>query len=572
MIRTTSTGPLVPIDPGFCRVLWGELVRLCHDRKGVGAPIDATRVGEAHGGLAKRIAFFAGLLMSLLPMTHAWAMGSLVSPETPLVNQRVVVLLAQTEPVSQASIQCTGPSGVVPISAARSGGGPPFWWYASFQPTRAGAYRCQLAADAVPLGKVEFQVAEKPGKQPKKPGSAVWQAHRSWSADDEALYSAWIEVLFDAPEGTSWKSLDAVTSDPQRNLLHNHLALAEDTLAPTGLRMSPDCIENPYFLRAYYAWKMGLPFGFHRCKTRLGGKGPSCTEWLTQHKAPSGRTRLRAFQAMLGEVGGVIHSGAGRTPLKENATDLYPVPLTRTTLTPGTVFADPYGHTLTLVKWVNQTQTSPGMLFSVDAQPDGTIQIKRFWQGNFMFTTQVPGGPGFKHFRPILKSSKRKQQKGEGPWRYLTNRELAASDTFANYSDIQGELTSTDFFDQMEALINPIPRDPEAVLKTIHEALLEQLKVRVQSVENGEEWKRNNNYPSIPMPSGAAIFQTGGPWEDFSTPSRDLRLLLALDSLADFYDRLERTPGAFVLPKGSLGSLRDSLRKKASDWGVIIDI
>jgi hypothetical protein len=42
-------------------------------------------------------------------------------------------------------------------------------------------------------------------------------------------------------------------------------------------------------------------------------------------------------------------------------------------------------------------------LLAVDAQPDGTIGIKRFWRGNFLFTSsEIIGAPGFKAFRPII--------------------------------------------------------------------------------------------------------------------------------------------------------------------------
>lgn len=505
------------------------------------------------------------LALSLISLASPRAKAaSLVSPQFPVAGGRVTVLVARAKPASDAALRCTGPTGVVAVSAGRNGNGPPGWWFVSFHPAKAGAYRCQLMNGQSPIEGVEIEVLSKAPAVRTKVLSAAWEATRGWSSDDEALYSAWIEVLFDAPEGTAWKGLDQVTSDSQRNLLHNHLGLNEDAPAPVGLQMSPDCIENPYFLRAYFSWKLALPFGFHRCKTRLGGRGPSCKEWVRFDKPPLGKTRLRAFQALLGEVGAVIHSGAGRTPLKESVTDLYPVALQRETLAPGTVYADPYGHTLTLVKWIPQTAQTPGVLLSVDAQPDGTIQIKRFWQGNFLFTTEVPGGPGFKRFRPIMRAAGRK--KSTVPWRYPSNRELTNMEGFAPYSDIQSELTATDFFDQMDALINPIPQVPEAVFHTLHEALLEQLKVRVQSVENGEEWKRRNGYPTISMPNGAAIFQTGGPWEDFSTPSRDLRLLLALDSLEDFPAKLQRTPGAFVLPAGSIDALGKTLLQKAKVW------
>ena len=41
------------------------------------------------------------------------------------------------------------------------------------------------------------------------------------------------------------------------------------------------------------------------------------------------------------------------------------------------------------------------------------------------------------------------------------------------------------------------------------------------------------------MPDGAAIFETSGAWEDFSTPSRDLRLA-DCDRFSRFPDRVAR--------------------------------
>ena len=41
----------------------------------------------------------------------------------------------------------------------------------------------------------------------------------------------------------------------------------------------PDCADLPYFLRAYFAFKMGLPYGFSKCSRGGGGKGPHCVGW-----------------------------------------------------------------------------------------------------------------------------------------------------------------------------------------------------------------------------------------------------------------------------------------------------
>jgi hypothetical protein len=44
------------------------------------------------------------------------------------------------------------------------------------------------------------------------------------------------------------------------------------------------------------------------------------------------------------------------------------------------------------------------------------------------------------------------------------------------------------------------------------------------------------------------VFQTTGHWEDFSTPNRDLRLLIAIDTLIEFPDKVARNPKAFKVP------------------------
>ena len=43
-----------------------------------------------------------------------------------------------------------------------------------------------------------------------------------------------------------------------------------------GLIIRPDCADLPYFLRAYFAFKMGLPFGYSKCSRGGGGQPPKC--------------------------------------------------------------------------------------------------------------------------------------------------------------------------------------------------------------------------------------------------------------------------------------------------------
>ena len=64
---------------------------------------------------------------------------------------------------------------------------------------------------------------------------------------------------------------------------------------------------------------------------------------------------------------------------------------------------------------------------------------------------------------------------------------------------------------------------------------------------NGEAYFRKNPGSVIPMPSGAAIFQTIGPWEDYSTPSRDMRLIIAIKVLNGLPEKIVRHPELFVM-------------------------
>src|SRR5207237_4950656 len=76
----------------------------------------------------------------------------------------------------------------------------------------------------------------------------------------------------------------------------------------------------------------------------------------------------------------------------------------------------------------------------------------------------------------------------------------------------------------------------------------EQVKTRVTSVENGRKFQ-NSGRGEANMPDGASIFETSGAWEDFATPSRDLRLLIAMDVVRTFPDRVARRPERYAMPR-----------------------
>ena len=64
------------------------------------------------------------------------------------------------------------------------------------------------------------------------------------------------------------------------------------------------------------------------------------------------------------------------------------------------------------------------------------------------------------------------------------------------------------------------------------------------------------------MPRGAAVFETTGPWEDYATPARDLRVLIAIDVVQGFPERAARRPERFAMPAGrSPGEVRADLER-----------
>src|SRR6201987_4345882 len=106
-----------------------------------------------------------------------------------------------------------------------------------------------------------------------------------------------------------------------------------------------------------------------------------------------------------------------------------------------------------------------------------------------------------------------------------------------------------DFSARMDDVMSPEPLDPLRAMKEAITSLEEQGKARVTSVENGRKYK-NTGKGEASMPDGAAIFETTGAWEDFATPSRDLRLLIAMDVVRTFPERVERRPERYAMPRG----------------------
>ena len=448
------------------------------------------------------------------------------APLRPQPGERLEVLAVATDGELD-EVVITDPGGQQTGLRSSRYGGPPWSLHHTRSAPGHGGYRIEALRGARVVACAEVQVG----------GGARERGSGEWDPAAQALYAAWVERLFDAPpdEALSFPSLAPVLRDPARNFLYDYLGGGEDERLPA----EPDCADLSYFLHAYFAWKLGLPIAYRSC-SRGGRDSPPRCDAPTIERAFVGRPAPAAtFREVSRRIMDTIHSGSGRTALGDDATDLYPVPLDRSALWPGTIYADPYGHTLIVVKWVPQTAERSGLLLAVDAQPDNSVGRKRFWEGTFLFAETPSAGPGFKAHRPLVRG---------GPGlRLLSNAALDGRDGTPRYSAEQAALSPADVYARMERLINPRGLDPETAYAGTLAALMEQIETRVTSVSNGERYMRGHPGATVPMPSGPAIFETTGPWEDYATPSRDLRLLIALKVLEGLPERVRRYPGLFVL-------------------------
>lgn len=270
--------------------------------------------------------------------------------------------------------------------------------------------------------------------------SGVWSTDKNWDQNEEHLYSSWIADLFAQPtdEGRrGWGNLGQVLRDPQRNRLWGSLGLDEDNPASAShVRARADCADVPYTLRAYFAWKRGLPFRYSRCTRGDGRVGPHCAEVRDNSSQAWDHieNKIDRFNAFIArELVATVHSGTLRTLPEVDDSDFYPLPLTRNAIRPGTVFVDVGSHVLVVTGWDEDGPTA------VDGHPDGTVTLKRFSPDTFPYYRTLRTG-GFKAFRPIAVH--------DGEIIPLPNAKLGQQHSAAQY----GLRPSTQFYEIVDRL------------------------------------------------------------------------------------------------------------------------
>lgn len=356
-----------------------------------------------------------------------------------------------------------------------------------------------------------------------------WIFKDRWTERDEQKYSEFVSQLGESGCRSFDQCLKS-SANPYRES------------DPKSVRFSSDCADLPFLLRAYFAWKNGLPFSYVRQVVPVEGgadirytpKGNRVTERadvvsLLSGKAPQA---VKVLFSISYDVSSAMLRFHPSSDDPELFTDLYPVQVNRGSIRPGTVIYDPNGH----VAVVYRVETDGRVLY-MDAHPDDSITRGTFGK---KFARSSPGmGAGFKNWRPLRLVGA--VQKPEGYW--LGGRVVGARNAeIVDYSVEQfygNDSKSTqewkrssfifqgktiDFYDfiRQSLAVGELKYNPVEELKNMMGALCQDLRDRVEAVDlairNGMSLKEHPDR----LPTN--IYGTTGEWESYSTPSRDARI------------------------------------------------
>lgn len=273
--------------------------------------------------------------------------------------------------------------------------------------------------------------------QPK----SEWITRRSrWNSDDEREFQRFLNVMGESKCNTLEKCLKY----PESNTLWSEW----DTKAA----FYADCADFPYFLRAYFSYKRGLPFSFvmsfnprplsaeilERQETsrqaiitefaadpieqakKLGEFETLLTDarytWngntpRARYQVPALAGEARSFFTVNRYIRDNISTGTYRmfeTP-GEVKNDFYPPLIDLGSVRPGTVLYKPAGHAAIVYKIGDD-----GSIHFIDAHPDNSVSRGQF--GRDYGRSNPNMGGGFKNWRPFVLMQNQKDASGQLQW------------------------------------------------------------------------------------------------------------------------------------------------------------
>jgi hypothetical protein len=359
--------------------------------------------------------------------------------------------------------------------------------------------------------------------------------HESWSDADERGFGEFVKAIGDSGCRTINQCLRSAA---------NPFAKSD----PPGASFFADCADLPYYLRAYYAWKRGLPFSYITAVSPLGRTKD--IRYTARGNSIAARrdivTGSMDAMSLLSTLRNTISSATYRLHPDMEGTDLYPVRIDRKSIKPGSVLYDPNGH-LAVVYNVEDD----GRIEYIDAHPDNSLTRGTYGR---KFVRSSPGmGAGFKNWRPAKLVGATRSADGiliGGHVEFAKNTELADYSTEQFFGNgerpadrewssggftLEGQLV--DYYDYMRAMMGggSLAYDPIVEVRNMVHSNCEDLKYRAEAVDLAIA----NRIQLKPQPDRLPtnIYGTEGEWEEYSTPSRDARLKTSFKELRDQVQR-----------------------------------
>ena len=366
-------------------------------------------------------------------------------------------------------------------------------------------------------------------------GTTIKVTREAWSEADERGYIEFIEAIGNTRCNTIDRCMKSAANPFART-------------DPPGVFFAADCADLPYFLRAYYAWKRGLPFSYISSVAPRGAT--SDIRYTASGNTIAARRNVLTGAAqgptLLMDLRNGISSAMFRLHPDMEGTDLYPVRLDRKGLKPGAVLYDPNGHVAVVYKVEDD-----GRVLFMDAHPDNSLTRGTYGK---KFVRSSPGmGAGFKNWRPLRLVGATRSADGTligGRIEFTPNADLPDFSTEQFFGNMtrpadrewqSGQFTiegqAVDYYDYVRAKMGggSLTFEPIQEVRNMVRANCEDLRYRAEAVDLAIRAGIQNKPQPGRLPPN--IYGTEGEWEEYSTPSRDARLKA---SFLELFDQVER--------------------------------
>ena len=357
-----------------------------------------------------------------------------------------------------------------------------------------------------------------------------------WSESDEKAWQDFVAAL----GATDCWTFDECIKSPANPYRHTD----------PKTRFYVDCADMPYVLRAYFAWKNGLPFAWQSAMQSSDGPGGDIryssngNVVVSRDSVPRTANGVSAVPILHTLVNVVSTAMFRRNSMADDPSmfsDTYSPRLDREGIVPGTITYDVNGHA-SLVWRVE----SGGRILIFSSHPDHSLS--RSFLGKEFLRTGPQLGSIFQKFRPIEVVGATRASNGAlvgGRIVAASNEEIPdfsleqyqgspPGDPYRWHSaswSLNGE--NHDFYTYLRARlsIGELEYKPVEELRAMMQSICFDIRSRKQAVDISLGRGIQNMTPPHRLPDN--IYGTDGVWELYSTPSRDARLKTAFKEMYD---------------------------------------